>query len=47
MEDDLRRGLLGRKGNNLDKYLEDCMVRITRIRQRNDVIQKQIGTEVE
>ena len=47
MEEDLRQGLLSRKGNNFDKQFESCMVRITRIKQRNDVIQKQLGTEVE
>lgn len=48
MSDDLRRGLLvGRKTANFDKFYEDCMVRIQRVKQRNDVIQKQIGTEIE
>lgn len=48
MEDDLRRGLLGNKrGAGFDKLYEDCVVRIQRIKQKNDVIQKQIGTDIE
>jgi hypothetical protein len=46
MDDDLRRGLLNRKAG-FDKYYEDCTTRIQRIRQKNDVIQRQIGTDVE
>ena len=47
MDDDLRRGLLGRKGGSFDKLYEDCLIRIQRIKQRNDAIQKQIGTDLE
>lgn len=48
MSDYSSRGLLaGRKSANFDKVYEDCMVRIQRIKQRNDVIQKQIGTDIE
>lgn len=39
--------LASRKNANFDKSYEDCMVRIQRIKQRNDVIQKQIGTDIE
>jgi len=47
MDDDLRRGLLGKKGSGFDKLFEDCVVRIQRIKQKNDVMQKQIGTDIE
>ena len=46
MDDDLRRGLLSRRGG-MEKYNEECTIRIQRIRQKNDVIQRQIGTEIE
>ncbi len=45
-DDDLRRGLLGKR-TGFDKLYEDCVVRIQRIKQKNDVIQKQIGTDIE
>jgi hypothetical protein len=44
MDEDLKKGLLSRKGSAFDKLYEDCVVRIQRIKQKNDVIQKQIGT---
>jgi hypothetical protein len=47
MDDDLRRNLLGEKrGSNFNKLYEDCVVRIQRVKQKNDVIQKQIGTDI-
>lgn len=46
MDDDLKKGLLGRKAG-FDKLNEECLVRIQRVKQKNDVIQKQLGTEVE
>lgn len=45
-EEDLRRGLLSKK-TGFDKLYEDCVVRIQRIKQKNDVIQRQIGTDIE
>ncbi len=47
MDDDLKRGLLGKKSSGFDKLYEEGMVRIQRIKQKNDVIQKQIGTDIE
>jgi hypothetical protein len=47
MDDDLKRGLLSKKGSGFDKLYEECMVRIQRVKQKNDVIQKQLGTEIE
>jgi hypothetical protein len=48
MDDDLRRGLLSNKrGSGFDRLYEDCVVRIQRIKQKNDVMQKQIGTDIE
>lgn len=46
MNDDLKKGL-SKKGSGFDKLYEDCVARIQRIKQKNDVIQKQIGTEIE
>ena len=46
MEDDLRKGLLSRR-TGMDKFTEECTIRIQRIRQKNDVIQRQIGTDIE
>lgn len=45
MSDDLRTGLLSRR-TGMDKYYEECMIRIQRVRQKNDVIQRQIGTDI-
>jgi hypothetical protein len=47
MEEDLKRGLLSKKNSAFDRMFEECLVKIQRIKQRNDLIQKQIGTEVE
>jgi hypothetical protein len=47
MEDDLKRGLISKKNSPFDKMYEDCLVKIQRIKQKNDLIQKQIGTEIE
>lgn len=46
MSDDLTKGLLSKKGSNFEKLSEDCLVRIQRIKQKNDVMQKQIGTDI-
>jgi hypothetical protein len=43
----LKKGLLGKKGGAFEKQSEECFVRIQRIKQKNDVMQKQIGTEIE
>ena len=43
MEDDLRKNLL-KKNSNFDKAYEECVVKIQRIKQRNDALQRQIGT---
>lgn len=47
MEDDLKKALLNKKGANFDKLYEECIVRIQRIKQKNDFMQKQIGTDIE
>jgi hypothetical protein len=47
MDDQLRKGLLNKKGSNFDKMYEECMIKIQRIKQKNDFMQKQIGTEIE
>lgn len=47
IDDDLKRGLLGKKGSNFDKLYEECVVKIQRIKQKNDFMQKQAGTDIE
>ncbi len=47
MDDDLKKGLLSKKGSGFDKMYEECVGRIQRVKQKNDVIQKQLGTEIE
>jgi hypothetical protein len=42
MEDDLRRGLLNKKGG-FEKMYEDGLIRVAKIRQQNDAFQKHIG----
>jgi hypothetical protein len=46
MDDDLRDGLLSKKNISFNKLYEECVVRIQRVKQKNDVIQKQIGTDI-
>jgi hypothetical protein len=46
MDDDLKKGLLYKKGG-FDKLYEECVIRIQRIKQKNDFMQKQAGTEIE
>jgi hypothetical protein len=43
----LRRGLLGKKNNAFDVMHEDCLVNIQRIKTKNDMLQKQIGGEID
>lgn len=47
MEEDLKRGLLGKKNNNFEKLFEEGLVKIQRIKQKNDLMQKQIGSDIE
>lgn len=46
MEDDndLKKGLISKKSSNFDKLYEESLVKIQKIKQRNDLIQKQMGT---
>ncbi len=44
MDDDLRRGLLPKRNAAFDKLYEECVVKIQRVKQKNDVMQRQIGT---
>lgn len=44
-DDDLRKGLLNRRGGaTFEKLYEECMIRIEKVRLKNDAIQRQIGT---
>jgi hypothetical protein len=47
MDDDMRKSLLNKKSAPFDKLYEECMIKIQRIKQKNDFMQKQIGTDVE
>jgi hypothetical protein len=47
MDDDLKRGLLTKKNSAFDKMFEECLVKIQRIKQKNDLMQKQIGNDME
>jgi hypothetical protein len=47
MDDDMRRSLLNKKSANFDKMYEDCLIKIQRVKQKNDFMQKQVGTDVE
>lgn len=47
MDDDARRSLLTEKGLPFQKLYEECLVKIQRIRQKNDFMQRQIGSDLE
>lgn len=38
---------MGKKNNAFDQMHEDCLVKIQRIKTKNDMLQKQIGSEVD
>lgn len=46
MNDDMRKSLLSKKSATFDKQYEDCLIKIQRIKQKNDFMQKQVGTDV-
>lgn len=39
--------MVSKKGSAFEKMSEECLVKIQRIRQKNDLMQKQIGTDEE
>lgn len=47
MDDDIRKSLLTNKGLPFQKLYEECLVKIQRIRQKNDFMQRQIGSDLE
>lgn len=47
MEDELKRGLLSKKNSAFEKMFEEGLVKIQRIKQKNDLMQKQIGSDLE
>ena len=47
MDDDIRKSLLNKKSANFDKLFEESTIKIQRIKQKNDFMQKQVGTDVE
>ena len=44
---ELRSSLLEKKLDTFEKYYEDCLHRIKRIKQKNDTLQKNTGTDLE
>ncbi len=46
MDDDLRKSLLVNKGYPFQRLYEECLVKIQRIKQKNDFMQKQIGSDL-
>lgn len=47
MDDDMRKSLLTNKNLPFQKLYEECLVKIQRIRQKNDFMQRQIGSDLE
>lgn len=45
MDDDMRRALLSKKTSAFDKPYEECLLKIQKIKQKNDFMQKQVGTD--
>lgn len=43
----MRKVLLNKKTGNFDKPYEECLIKVQKIKQKNDFMQKQIGTNVE
>lgn len=43
----MRRSLLTNKNASFQKLYEECLVKIQRIKQKNDFMQRQIGSEIE
>ncbi len=47
MDDDMRKALLNKKSGTFDKHYEECLIKIQKIKQKNDFMQKQVGTNLE
>lgn len=45
MEDDMRKALLSKRMGAFDKPYEECLLKIMKIKQKNDFMQKQMGTD--
>ena len=46
LDDDLKTGLINKRGG-FDKLYEDGLIRVAKIRQKNDAFQKQVGPDVD
>ena len=46
MSEDLRKSLLTNKGAPFQKLYEECLVKIQRIKQKNDFMQRQVGEDM-
>lgn len=42
----MRKSLLNKKPAGFDKMYDDCLAKILRIKNKNDFMQKQVGTDV-
>lgn len=47
MEEDMRKALLNKKLGTFDKQYEQGLLIIQRIKQKNDFMQRQVGTDVQ
>lgn len=43
----MRKSLLTNKGVPFQKLYEECLVKIQRIKQKNDFLQRQVGEDME
>lgn len=46
MSEDMRKALLSKKTGAFDKPYEECLIKIQKIKHKNDFMQKQVGTDV-
>jgi hypothetical protein len=45
MSEDMRKALLSKKSGAFDKPYEECLNKIQKIKNKNDFMQKQVGTD--
>lgn len=46
MSEDMRKALLSKKSGAFDKLYEEGLIKIQKIKHKNDFMQKQVGTDV-
>jgi len=47
MDEDMIKSLLNKKSATFNKQYEDCLIKIQRVKQKNDFMQRQVGTDIE